>query len=188
MKQGFYDAILDNPIIAAAKDEDEIDKIILNNDIRIVFVLFGDVVSIGTVVDKIKASNKLAIVHMDLIQGLNSKMEAVDFVKHFTKADGIISTRSEQIRYASEIGLYTVYRIFMIDSKVFEKDYSTVVKYTDAIEILPGLMPKIIKKTVKKFKIPIIAGGMISDKEDVINALDAGAIAVSSTNEQVWVL
>ncbi|MCF0129315.1 MAG: glycerol-3-phosphate responsive antiterminator, partial [Pseudobutyrivibrio sp.] len=78
------------------------------------------------------------------------------------------------------------YRIFMLDSKAFEKANKTVVSYTDAIEILPGLMPKIIRKTVEKFRVPIIAGGMISEKEDVLNALDAGAIAISSTNENVW--
>ncbi|NLM61842.1 MAG: glycerol-3-phosphate responsive antiterminator, partial [Clostridiales bacterium] len=33
---------------------------------------------------------------------------------------------------------------------------------------------------------PIIAGGLISDKEDIITALAAGAIAISSTNHDVW--
>ena len=33
---------------------------------------------------------------------------------------------------------------------------------------------------------PIIAGGLISDKESVMAALSAGAIAVSSTNHGVW--
>jgi glycerol uptake operon antiterminator len=33
---------------------------------------------------------------------------------------------------------------------------------------------------------PVIAGGLISDKEDIISALGAGAIAVSSTNPAVW--
>ena len=33
---------------------------------------------------------------------------------------------------------------------------------------------------------PVIAGGLISDKEDVIEALDAGAISVSTTNQDVW--
>ena len=32
----------------------------------------------------------------------------------------------------------------------------------------------------------IIAGGLISDKESVVAALSAGAIAVSSTNHGVW--
>ncbi|MEG2499451.1 MAG: glycerol-3-phosphate responsive antiterminator, partial [Oscillospiraceae bacterium] len=33
----------------------------------------------------------------------------------------------------------------------------------------------------------IIAGGLITDKEDVMNALSAGAVAVSSTNSAVWI-
>jgi glycerol uptake operon antiterminator len=56
----------------------------------------------------------------------------------------------------------------------------------DLIEILPGLMPKIIRKLSVELNKPLIAGGLISDKEDVITALSAGAIAISSTNHDVW--
>lgn len=35
----------------------------------------------------------------------------------------------------------------------------------DAVEILPGLMPKIIKKLCSTVNVPINAGGLISDKE-----------------------
>lgn len=34
----------------------------------------------------------------------------------------------------------------------------------------------------------VIAGGLISDKEDVINALAAGAVSVSSTQRAIWFL
>ncbi len=34
----------------------------------------------------------------------------------------------------------------------------------------------------------MIAGGLITEKEDVIAALSVGAIAVSSTNQDVWKL
>ena len=56
----------------------------------------------------------------------------------------------------------------------------------DLIEVLPGLMPKIIRKICISTGKPVIAGGLISDKEDVTGALGAGAIAVSSTNPAVW--
>ena len=56
----------------------------------------------------------------------------------------------------------------------------------DFIEVLPGVMPKVIGKVCKMSKTPIIAGGLISDKESVMAALSAGAIAVSSTNHEVW--
>ncbi len=39
---------------------------------------------------------------------------------------------------------------------------------------------------MKKTKIPIITGGLIMDKEDVIQSLNAGAIAVSTSNKNVW--
>ncbi|MDD6816334.1 MAG: glycerol-3-phosphate responsive antiterminator, partial [Firmicutes bacterium] len=41
---------------------------------------------------------------------------------------------------------------------------------------------------VEQTAIPIICGGLISDKEDVIGALSAGAAAISSTNQKVWKL
>jgi len=56
----------------------------------------------------------------------------------------------------------------------------------DIIEILPGLMPKVIKRVCSLVKVPVIAGGLISDKEDVMEALAAGAISVSTTNPMVW--
>ena len=56
----------------------------------------------------------------------------------------------------------------------------------DLIEVLPGLMPKIIRRVSQAAGKPVIAGGLISDKEDVTAALGAGAVAVSTTNPAVW--
>lgn len=36
------------------------------------------------------------------------------------------------------------------------------------------MMPKILKQICKTSKVPVIAGGLISDKEDVMGALGAG--------------
>ena len=58
----------------------------------------------------------------------------------------------------------------------------------DFLEILPGTMPKIIRLLCSRVKTPVIASGLISDKEDVMAALSGGAVAVSSTNQVVWEL
>ena len=47
-------------------------------------------------------------------------------------------------------------------------------------------MPKVIQKIKRKSGIPIIAGGLIQDKESVMAALSAGAVSVSTTNQEVW--
>ncbi len=51
---------------------------------------------------------------------------------------------------------------------------------------MPGLMPKVIKKLSQKTHIPIITGGLIKEKEDVINAIKAGALSVSTTETSLW--
>ena len=47
-------------------------------------------------------------------------------------------------------------------------------------------MPKIIKDLSQRTNIPIVAGGLIKDKADVMDVLKSGGIAVSSSNYQIW--
>ena len=78
-------------------------------------------------------------------------------------------------------------RYFLIDSMALEniRNQQHGIR-PDFIEVLPGIMPKVIREICKISRTPIIAGGLITDKEDVVGALSAGAIAVSTTNRGVW--
>ena len=58
----------------------------------------------------------------------------------------------------------------------------------DVVEILPGAMPKVLRQLTAFSPVPVIAGGLIHDQEDVIAALDAGAAAISSTDPAIWFL
>ena len=188
----FINKIESNPIIAAVKDENGL-EVALTEDIEIIFVLYGDICSIPTIVDKIKKAGKVAMVHVDLITGLNNSKEVcLDFIKNNTKADGIITTKSNLIQHARELELNTVLRYFILDSLALqniEKQARSPGIKPDIIEFLPGIvLPKMIKRINKVSRVPIIAGGLIADKEDVMNALDAGALAISTTNHDVWEL
>jgi len=188
----FINKIESNPIIAAVKDDNGL-EVALTEDIEIIFVLYGDICSIPTIVDKIKKAGKVAMVHVDLITGLNnSKDVCLDFIKNNTKADGIITTKSNLIQHARELELNTVLRYFILDSLALqniEKQARSPGIKPDIIEFLPGIvLPKMIKRINKVSRVPIIAGGLIADKEDVMNALDAGALAISTTNHDVWEL
>ena len=189
MDQKLYDMIEANPVIAAVKDMAGLEACCLVEEVKVIFVLFGDICNIDAIVKRIKLSDKVAMIHIDLVSGLNSKEIAVDYIKYHTAADGIISTRPVMLRRARELSLYTVLRVFVLDSMAFdniEKQMNQV--RPDMIEILPGLMPKVIRRVCRIAKVPVIAGGLISEKEDVMAALSAGAMAVSSTNRMVWEL
>lgn len=184
----FKEAIENTPIIPAIKDAESLEQC-LKSDACVIFILFGDICNIAEIVERIKAEGKLAMVHMDLIAGLGSKEVSVDYIKERTKADGIITTKPMLAKHARELGLATVLRFFIIDSMALSNlSKQTREARPDCIEVLPGVMPKIIRKITGENKTPLIAGGLISDKEDVCNALDAGAVAVSSTNSRIWFL
>lgn len=186
MDQKFYDIMESNPVIAAVKNIEDLEKC-LKSDLKVVFVLFGDITNIADIVKRIKASDKIAMIHIDLVIGLSTKEIVADFIKNTTMADGIISTKLNIIKRAKDLGLYTIYRLFAIDSMSLAslKNQQSMIK-ADFIEILPGTIPRVIKKVCKISSRPIIAGGLITEKIEVLEALEAGAIAISSTNQNVW--
>lgn len=187
MEQKFFDLIEANPVIAAIKDDQGLRDCCHYEDIRVVFILYGDICSIGQIVEQVKTAGKVAVVHVDLVSGLSGKEIAVDFIRNNTRADGIISTKPALIKRGKELKLFTTLRIFILDSMAFENIQKQMsVARPDMLEILPGLMPKIITRVSRTAKVPVIAGGLISEKEDVMAALAAGAISVSSTNPRVW--
>lgn len=189
MDQHFYDMVESNPVIAAVKDDVGLEECCKLEEIKVIFVLYGSICNIEAIVDKIKKADKIALVHVDLINGLMGKEIAVDFIKQNTCADGIISTKPFLIRRAKELGLHTILRVFLLDSMAYEnmrKEINMV--HPDIVEVLPGLMPRMITTITDSMKIPVIAGGLISEKEDVMAALNAGAISVSSTNHSVWAM
>ncbi|MCI8465730.1 MAG: glycerol-3-phosphate responsive antiterminator [Lachnospiraceae bacterium] len=187
MSSDFYKLLENNPVIAAIKDEKGLKACCQNQDIRVIFVLYGNICNIVQIVEQLKREGKTVLVHVDLIEGLNGKEIVVDFIRSHTMADGIISTKPALIRKAGECGLCTILRVFVLDS-ISLKNVSrqAAVAGPDMLEMLPGVMPKIIRKVKQTVRVPVIAGGLISDKEDVIEALSAGAISVSTTNPAVW--
>lgn len=188
MKKEFKEALEDSPIIAAIKDDNGLKKC-LGSESKVIFILYGDICNIPEIVETVKSSGKIAMVHIDLITGLSSKEISVDFLKKYTTADGIITTKPALIKHAKELGLYTILRLFLIDSMAYENIERQVKSARpDLIEILPALMPKIVSKVCQISATPVIAGGLVSDKEDVMALLQAGVISISSTNENIWFL
>ena len=180
--------LAEEPVIAAVKDEAGLSAA-LKSGVNVVFLLFGDVLNIGDMVARAHAAGKAVFIHMDLVEGLASREVSVDFVARNTAADGLLSTKAALTKRAKELRLVSIQRFFLLDSMAIENISRHLKPETsDLIEVLPGLMPKIIRKVCAAAAKPVIAGGLITDREDVAGALGAGAVAVSSTNPNVWAM
>lgn len=186
MLKEYREAFEDFPIIAAIRSDEELSEC-LKTECQNIFILYGNLMTIGHIAKKITDSGKYAYVHMDLIEGLSSKEISVDFIKNNTSANGIITTKSSLIKRAKELDLFAIQRFFLLDSLAIKNAKKQIEQSRpDFIEILPGVMPKVIKTIRNNICRHVIAGGLISDREDILGALNAGATAISTTNSSLW--
>lgn len=185
-KTVFLECTGDCPVIPEIKNDEwlqSLDK----SDSAIVYILYGDIITIPSIVEQVKRRGKYALVHLDLIDGLSPREISVDFIKQYTKADGIISTKHVVIKRANELGLFSVQRFFMMDGIT----YANIAKYVrtcnpDIVELMPCGLAKVIRYLVEIIHRPVVAAGLTQDKEDIIGALSAGAVAVATSNRDMW--
>jgi len=188
MKNWLLASIEKKPSIAGIKDDAGL-QLVLKSDCKIVFILYGDIMNIASIVKILKEHGKMVFINVDLIDGFSNKDIVVHFLKNNTETDGILSAKASIIKVAKAQGLFTVHRFFVIDSFSYNNLAKQIeISQPDCVEIMPGCMPKVIGWVVDQVSIPVIAGGLVCDREDAEAALKAGATAVSSTNPIVWAL
>ncbi len=186
MKQLFADKMKSNPIIAGVKDIAKLDDA-LSSECEIIFLLCGTIFDLKETVSKARQADKLIFIHVDLLDGFSKDATALKYISSEIRPDGIISTKNNLLKLAKSLGLLTVQRVFIIDSLSID----TAVKASqrinpDAIEIMPGIMPRIINKLSSSLDVPVIVGGLVSEKEDVTVALENGALGVSTSSKEIW--
>ncbi|MBE5107781.1 glycerol-3-phosphate responsive antiterminator [Bacillus thuringiensis] len=156
---------------------------------KTVFLMTGSMLELPERVYELQKNGHDVFLHCDFIQGLNTNTEeALLYIQDVIGAQGIISTKGSTIRNANKIGLKTIQRIFIVDTLSFTKSIENC-KTTkpNAVEIMPGIMPSIIKKLAEEIEFPIIAGGLIQTREDAEIAIRAGASAISTSHYEVWI-
>lgn len=181
----FKKILEDNPIVAAVKNMEQLDKA-LENEVDVIFVLFGNILDIIDISKKIDEKNKVGILHIDLVDGLSNREIVLQYLKEKTKFHGIISTKAQTVKNAKKLGLIAIQRVFILDSLSFQSTKNHLIDECDAVEMLPGLLFKVIRELSETIKKPLIVGGLISDKEDVMQALQSGATCISTTKEEIW--
>ena len=183
-KKGILQLIEENPIILGINKESDL-KLAAKAESQVVFTLFGSISNIGNTIHDLKKMKQLVFVNIDMVDGFSPRNSVVDFLKTM-ELDGIISSKPTILRYAKEQGIFTIHRFFILDSSSWRSiDRQLEISQADIINIAPG-WTKVIQWTHERFSTPIISSGLVCDKEIVIENLNAGAIAICTTNPDVW--
>ena len=82
------ETLLDEPVIAAVKTDDALTAA-LASPCSTVFLLASTLLNVGELVRRIHAAGKLAVVHIDLVDGLSAREVAVNSLIALCHPDGI---------------------------------------------------------------------------------------------------
>lgn len=188
MSDRFLALIQENPVVASISDLARLDAAI-QSPCEIIFLLQGNILTIPDAIRRIHQAGKAAHVHFDLMEGFSRELVALQYLKEKTNPDGIITTRVNLIKYAKELGLNTIQRVFLLDSLSVDTAIKSITATRpNAVELLPGIIPRVVERICRETRIPVIAGGLIECKEDIISTLKAGAVGISTTKEELWYL
>lgn len=174
-------------IIASVTRDDQF-QVALESDVKRVNLMSGNIMNLQEVIEKLHQRGKLVYVHAEMVKGLGRDASAVQYLADTFKADGIISTKSNMIVAAKNVHLKTIQRIFAIDTNALETGVKMITASSpDEVELMPGLMPRIIEEMKRKITKPLIVGGLIKYKEEIEAAFEAGADYVSMGNTTYWI-
>ena len=176
---------ISNRIIAAVRTHEELLRAAGSN-VRIVFHLAPNILTLEEDIKILHNAEKKLFLHLDLAEGIGRDRSGIEYIKRLG-VDGIISTRTSIIKYARELGVFTVQRFFIVDSQSIHTTIETL-KSSKAqmMEVMPGNMSKVIKKLKESIDVPIIAGGLIETAEETLEILESGASAISTGKSLLW--
>ena len=175
------------PVICGVRNNEDLQYALSTPQHALVF-LTGDIFSLETLIPKAKESGKLVFLHTELVKGISQDIVGIRYLAQRLKVDGIITTKSHVVKFGKEENLLTIQRFFIVDSTSLEKGIAVVKKAKpNAVEVLPGILTKdYLNYLNKEINLPVIAGGLIRDLEEVKEILKSGVMAVSTSKKELW--
>lgn len=174
------------PIIASITKAEQIEAV-LKSKVTRVNLMTGDILTLPTIVNDLHKAGKQVHIHLEMINGIGRDASAVHYLSQAFAIDGIISTKSAMIAAAKKAGIKSIQRIFGIDTAAIETAIKMIGQVApDEVELMPGLMPRVISQMKQRIQVPLIVGGLIRHNEEIQLALASGADFVSIGDQQYW--
>ena len=105
-------SLFDKRAVAAAVRTEEDFSAALKSEVDVIFLLYSSIMTVEAQIDRAHKAGKKALIHMDFAEGIGKDRAGLHFIK-LKGADGILTTKTNMIRPAKDIGLVTVQRFFI---------------------------------------------------------------------------
>ncbi len=172
-------------IAAGVRTESDLETALKSN-VEMIFLLHSNINTLTESVRKIHEAGKKVYVHIDFAEGIGKDRAGLSYLKAHG-VEGICTTRTNLVRIGKEVGLVSIQRFFMIDSHSVGTSIDSIkISKPDIVEIMPGIATKKIREFSDLAQVPVITGGLVETEEEVRAALEAGASAVTTGDQDLW--
>ncbi len=183
--RAFHARLLATPCCAALVDHDRL-AAALASPVGIVFVLRADGLQLRPLVTSVHAAGKLVAVHLDLIDGVRPDRAGVRWLGH-AGADAVISSHGQLMPAIRHEGMVAIHRLLLVRRGLLDAALAATSRSgADIVEVLPGVILPEVRALMPSLDVPLLAGGFIRNEAQARAALEAGAVGVTTSAENLW--
>jgi len=159
----------------------------LESEIKVGILMNFQLAQMEDIVAKMKAHQKIVLVHSELIKGLSSDEYGAIYLIQDLKVDGIISSKPKVIEVCKKRHVLGIYRFFIKDSISLVQSIEIGKRLRpDFIEILPGSCYELISDIEEQVGCKVWMGGLIHTSEQMKRCFEYGAKAITTSDMSLW--
>ncbi|BFT73959.1 glycerol-3-phosphate responsive antiterminator [Paenibacillus sp. P36] len=184
----FFERLSTHRMVASIKEPKQIEiALSLKHQLSGVFLLTGHIGVIKGYVDLFNKHQLPVFLHLEKIGGLSTDSYGMDYLAKVIKPTGIITTKTNVVKTAKKMGLLAIQRFFLVDTEGVENIFKSLAQVEpDIIEVMPARIPQMIGEIKKFTTLPIITGGLVYERSQVMDGFKHGATAVSASKTDLW--
>jgi len=153
---------------------------------KVVLILRANGLELAPFIDEAHGVGKLVAVHLDLVAGLRGDRASVQWLSQ-SGADAVISSRGHLMPMIRRERMTAIQRLLLVRLTQLSAGVASVKRSApDIVEVLPGVLLPQVRHLIPELGVPLLAGGFVRTVDDVRRLLACGALAVTSSKEELW--
>lgn len=185
MTQTLVERLQHHPVIASLYGLDKI-ELFMASPVTTAIVANVELRKLQAVVELLMEAGKQLVINIDSCEGISPDKGGVDYLADIG-VTCLLSTRVATLQRAQRAGLETVQKVFVTDRSTWPRSVKALEQsMPDLVQLMPAPMLAHIPTADRGRLPPVLASGFVCNTDDARAALRLGAVAVSSSNSELW--
>ncbi|QGZ56607.1 glycerol-3-phosphate responsive antiterminator [Paraburkholderia acidiphila] len=174
-----------HPVIATLYGVEQFDDFV-KSAAEVAIVANVDLRMLHKVVAALTKAGKYVIVNIDSCDGLSQDKGGVEYLADIG-VTSLVSTRVATIQRGNRAGLITIQKVFVTDRSTWPRSVKALEQSDpNIVQLMPAPMLARLSAQDRKVLPPVVASGFVCNEADARDALERGAVAVSTSDAELW--